>query len=122
MIYRDSVTVQFFTSTGTGGAGFWTSRAEEVPCELVPLNTDPANTGATVTTRYRLLLDAAGLVDSGYGLHGGQQDRLLYRGSLVLAVDGALEVHRVGGRLHHYEAVVKAFGVGTVAAGTPGGW
>ncbi len=122
MIFHDSVTVQYFTSTGTGGAGQWTSRSEEVPCELVPINAEDFDNDSPVVTRYRLLLDAAGLIDAGYGTHGGQQDRLLYRGSVVLTVDGTLEVHRVAGRLHHYEAVVKAFGVASLGTGTAAGW
>lgn len=121
MIFHDVVQVQFWTVTGTG-AGFWTTVAGEVPCDLVPLNTDTANTGTTVVTRYRLLIDAAGLIDAGYGVHGGKQDTLIYRGTLTLLVDGTLEVHRVNGRLHHYEAVVKAFGVTKTDAGSPTGW
>lgn len=107
MILRDVVTVIRRVDTGrrdSRGNRIY----EDVPvpyrAEVRPLTSqeNPASGGLTVTTRLRVFLapSATDITPS---------DALTWRG-VDYEVEGDVEPHTIGGRLHHFEAVVKRQG------------
>lgn len=102
-IYRDTITLT------------WGTESHVVPAAVWPLGVDqtvsPGGAGSTVVTRYRLALPpvveipAYGAVDMRIAWGG-------YTGDGALYLEGAVERHMIGGRLHHYEATTRAVGGG----------
>lgn len=86
---------------------------QSIPCEINPIETEPANASGPVVTRYRLVttVDLIALVDA--QLAEWEVDFV----DLVLTYDGktlqpeaGFERHKILGRFHHIEAVMKDFG------------
>ncbi|UHJ55158.1 hypothetical protein LT337_28865 [Mycolicibacterium fortuitum] len=101
-IYRDVVTLTWDTETHAVPAAVWPLGVEQT--------VSPGGTGSTVVTRYRIavppVLDipAYGIADMRIAWGG-------FTGDGALFLEGAVERHMLGGRLHHYEATTRAVGV-----------
>jgi hypothetical protein len=103
MIFHDTITLMVRTRTGTDdyGAPIYTTTSTDYRAEVRPLGSAENVDGRDqVTTRYRVFLPAslAGTVNS--------TSAITWTGG-TYQVDGDVERHKVGGRLHHLEAVVK---------------
>jgi hypothetical protein len=108
VILHDRCTVMIELS---GGDGVYTevARREDVPCELSPINSQPADASGPITTRYLFVMtfDAAGFRDA--QVAGSKRIAVEYRGKRLL-LEGGFERHQVNGRPHHVEAIIKDFG------------
>lgn len=103
-VYRDRVTLSW-----SDGAG---AHEQTFPAAVWPLGTDVTvdnGPGGVVTSRYRMVLKPVVPIPA-LGVTGLRIEWGEYTGDGRLYVDGAVERHKVGGRLHHYELTSKAVG------------
>lgn len=102
MILKDKVTVLRRVMVGRDERGNAIYEDVEVPyrAEVRPLTSqeNPASGGVTVTTRHRVFLGRSAQSIA-------PTDALTWRG-VKYEVQGDIEPHTIGGRLHHYEAIV----------------
>jgi hypothetical protein len=101
-VYRDRVGVSW-TSGGT-------DHTATFPAVVWPLGTDYTvdnGPGGVVTSRYRMVLKPVVPIPA-FGVTGLRFTWGEYTGTGALYVDGAVERHMLGGRLHHYEATTQA--------------
>lgn len=108
MIYRDTVHVTYRAATGdTDAHGNQITAAvdADVPAIVWPLDTDLTvdTNQSRVSTRYRMAL--APTVDLPTNV--GTTVTLSWGDYPQMYVDGAIEHHRINGRLHHYELTSK---------------
>lgn len=109
MIYHDRVELVTYNADGSNVRSI--SGYEPVlPCELVPLDSTVGTDVAPIATRYRLVMpfDIGELVRDHLG--GGRFQDLRFRGN-TLVLEAGVEAHRMMGRFHHSEAIVKDFGI-----------
>lgn len=87
-------------------------------CEINPLESNPASDGGPVVTRYLWIttLDLITAIDAQvaawkatYSGSRGLRLEITYSGK-TLSPEAGFEVHKVLGRFHHIEAVVRDFG------------
>lgn len=84
-----------------------TKKFPNLPADIVPLDSTSIQDGQPLRTRYRLVsrVDLLALVA---GVPGKPTVSFIYK-TKTLRLDTALEVHRVAGRFHHVEAVIRDF-------------
>lgn len=89
-----------------------------VQCEINPLDTEPASDSGPIVTRYLFLTtyDLITAIDAqkaawkaSYAGSKGLKLTITYGGK-TLSPEAGLEVHKVLGRFHHIEAVIRDFG------------
>lgn len=88
------------------------------PCEVNPLQSNPASDGGPVVTRY-LWVTTFNLLDAidaqvaewkaSYSGSKGLTLEITYHGK-TLRPEAGFEVHRVLGRFHHIESIMQDFG------------
>lgn len=106
MIYHDRLTLKILGENMFGELEEL-GEVENVPCEMWPIGSAIADRGETVSTKYRVAM--------AYDTHAipaawpGADTIEAYLGPSRLQVDGSFERHKVGGRFHHTEFVVKDF-------------
>jgi hypothetical protein len=103
---RCDVVIEALDSEGVGTV---IATQENVPCNLSPINSQPAGDSGPITTRYLFIMtfDAAAFRDAQAA--GSKRISIDYRGKR-LQLDGGFERHRVNGQIHHTEAIVLDFG------------
>ncbi len=77
------------------------TQAENVPCDMSPIDSVEQAVDNTVTSRYRIVVGRNVLTAS---------SRVLWRGQ-YFEVEGNPEMHAVKGRVSHWEAVLVRYGV-----------
>lgn len=108
MILHDEITVirRIYVGRDSRGNAIYEDAPVAYRAEVRPLSSQEnlASGGSTVTTRHRVFLDPTADVVA--------TEAITWRG-VAYQVDGDLEPHALGGRLHHQEAIIKR-------QGTPG--
>lgn len=100
-VLRERCSIQQSSKNGVGDT-VWTTRASNVPCEMVPQNSAEKNDrGVAVTTDY-LWVTRSTVIPSTQTTW-----RIVWRGR-NFNVQGHVEDHYLRGRLEHREAVVRA--------------
>lgn len=119
MILHDRVSVKFIERLDSLDSG--TPRVVDLgflPCEINPIETEPPTDSSPVKIRYRFVtnVDIIGMIDQ--QIVDWKASRPGSRGArLVLTYDGktlspeaGFEKHKILGRFHHIESVMKDFG------------
>ncbi|AUH69797.1 MULTISPECIES: hypothetical protein [Gordonia] len=109
MIYRDRVKVAYRIDTGeedAHGNPIETIVEKNVLANVWPLGTEQKLDGDRqyVRTRYQMIL--APTVD--IPAYIGDALTITWRDYVTLYVDGSVERHYMGSKLHHYELITKA--------------
>ena len=116
MLLHDTCTVEFTEVIGDfepGPARTYTVPGG-VPCELTPLDSTAASASGPLQTRYTFFtnVDLVALADAQTAEWGGYDPptmTITYHGK-TLQPEAGFEIHRVLGRFHHIEAIVKDYG------------
>lgn len=102
-IYRDTITLEWGTESHTVPAAVWPLAVDQT--------VSPGGASSTVVTRYRIAIPP--VIDiPAYGIADMRITWAGFTGDGRLRLEGAVEQHRLGGRLHHYEATTRAVGGG----------
>lgn len=118
MILHDVVTLTFReTVDKLSGATPRTQVFGLIPAEVNPIETEPASDSGPIVIRYRFvtnvdlsaLIDAQDAVWTGSNSHTGTTIVLTYDGKTITPEAG-YERHKILGRFHHIEAIMKDFG------------
>lgn len=123
MILHDSVTLTWIEKIDTLSGG--TARqvvVGQIPAEINPIETEPASDSGPIVIRYRFVtnIDLVALADAqaaewastpnpSGASHRGIKIQLTYDGK-TLSAEAGFERHKILGRFHHIEAVMKDFG------------
>lgn len=121
MILHDTVTLQWNEKKDNLDSG--TPRVVVVgpiPCEINPIETEPPTDSSPVKIRYRFVtnIDLVALADAQLAYWKANPAGFTPKGiSITLTYDGktlsaeaGFERHKILGRFHHIEAVMKDFG------------
>lgn len=92
----------------------------EIPCEVTPIDSEPASDSGTIKIRYRFFttVDLVALADAQLAYWKANPGTFTPKGiTMTLTYDGktispeaSFERHKVLGRFHHIEAIMKDFG------------
>lgn len=107
-VYRDKVHVSYLVDTGaedSHGNPIYDSVEADVLANIWPIATDTSvdGTSVRVKTRYRMVLAPTVSIPSGIG----NGITVSWRDYPQLLVDGSVERHYVGSKLHHYELTTQ---------------
>lgn len=123
MLLHDTATLTWVeTKTQLSSGAVRTLVYGVIPVELSPIDTAPATPSGPITIRYRLItpLDLTAMADAqnaywaatpnpSGAVHLGIKMTLTYDGKTVTP-DASFERHKIMGKFHHTEAVMKDFG------------